>query len=62
MPKIICRLECGKQPSRNDLVLIFALYFADIWSTRLVKANDFVLAMYEFPPIQLGGIILQQML
>ena len=51
MPRIAYCLERRKQPSRSDLVLIFALYSANVWSTGPVKAGDSILAVYELPPI-----------
>ena len=51
MPGIVYYLERGKQPSRSNLVLIFALYSANVWSTRLVKAGNSILAIYELPLI-----------
>ena len=56
---LTCRLERGKQPGRNDLIPIFALHSADVWSAGPVKAGDSVLAACELPPIQLGGIASQ---
>ena len=52
-------LERGKQPDRNNLIPIFALYSADVWSAGPVEAGDSVLAACELPPIQLGGIASQ---
>ena len=40
---LTCRLERGKQPGRNDLIPIFALHSADIWSAGPVEAGDYVL-------------------
>ena len=59
MPGIAYCLKHGKQPSYNDLILIFALHSANVWSARPVEASDSVLATCKLPPIQLGGIALQ---
>jgi len=46
MPRIVYYLKYRKQLGRNNLVLIFAFYSANVWSTGPFKAGDSILAIY----------------
>ena len=51
MPRIAYCLKRRKLPSYNNLVLIFTLYSADVWSVKPVEASNSILAVYKLPPI-----------